>query len=197
MLVHGIGKGVEVAGRNLLEAVGDRLEAVHEVFPASGCQGGEGAAVEAAGQGDDVDGIPALHLGLVAAGQLDGRLVGLGAGVAEEGLAEVSRAEEPAGQLELGLLVEEVAYVPERVRLLHESFVDLVVAVAHGRDGDAGEQVDVFLAVDVPEAGALAVVDGNGVAAVGLEEQFFFIVLDGVKCLRHGGYPYGVEIGLL
>ena len=167
VLVHGLGKGIEVAGRHLLEALGDRLEAVHEIFPAGSCEGGERAAVEAAGQGDDVDGIPALHLGLVAAGQLDGRLVGFGAGVAEEGLAEVGRGKEQASQLKLRLLVEEVAHVPEGVGLLHEGFVDLVVAVANGRDGDAGEQVDVFLAVDVPEAGSLAEVDGNGVASVG------------------------------
>ena len=72
-------------------------------------------------EGDDVGALlVALHLVLVAAGQLDQRLVRLRAGVAEERprAGQPRGLGEPRGQLNLRLGVEDVRDVPEGVELL-------------------------------------------------------------------------------
>ncbi len=90
-----------------------------------------------------------------AAGELQGRLVGLGAGVAEEDppVCPLEESQEPLGEPHLRLGGEEVGDVPERRQLGRDGLDDRRVRVAERVDRDAAEQVDVLLAVGVPHPG--------------------------------------------
>jgi hypothetical protein len=118
------------------------------------------APVEAAVQDDDV----APRLGL--AGQLERGLVGLRTGVGEE-----HRPAQRAGRQALGepahrLGVEEVADVQQPLGLIADRFDDRRVAVADARHADAGQEVEVLVAVVVPQARAGAADETHGVARV-------------------------------
>ena len=146
------GQRVGVAVRHEGDVAGQRLERL-----AVGRLGGErerahGAAVEAALGGDDVGAAG-------APGELERGLVGLGAGVGEEHLAGPAGAEQREqllGELDLRLAGEEVRDVAERLELVGDRLDQRRVGVAERVDGDAAEQVDVLLAVGVPDVGALA-----------------------------------------
>ncbi len=66
-----------------------------------------------------------------------------------------------------GLAVEQVADVDQRTRLLGDRGDDLGVAVAEARDRDAAEEVEVLVALRVPQARALAAYELDGLARVG------------------------------
>ena len=133
-------RGVERARRGSAEA-----------GPLAGLAGGERqaadrAAVEGAEEGDGVG--PAG----VVAGQLEGGLDGLGAGVAEEhaGVGHRGQRGEPLADLGVGREVEVArAVVQDVVDLGVDGRVDGRVAVAGGGDGDAGVEVEEAVAVDV------------------------------------------------
>ena len=122
--------------------------------------------MEAAAQGNDFIGVALLDCAHIAPGQLDAGLVGLGPGIAEKGLAVVAGGKQQLGEIQLFLLVKEIAYVPEFAGLAFQSLTDFVVAMSQARHGDARQQVHIFLAVHVPEARALAARDSQRVAAV-------------------------------
>jgi hypothetical protein len=73
--------------------------------------------------------------------------------------------------------------MPELVGLLFQGGADLVVAVAKGRHGDARQEVDVFLAVHIPESRAFASDHSQGITAVRTAEQVLFLGFDGGKGL--------------
>ena len=81
--VDGRGQGVEVAQGDVAEARGQGLEGLVLLGLAGGVEGGQGAPVERAVGADH----RVAARTAPAAGQLEGALVGLGAGVAEEDLA--------------------------------------------------------------------------------------------------------------
>jgi hypothetical protein len=94
-----------------------------------------------------------------AAGHLEGRLVGFGAGVREEHGGPGGQVEDVVeflGQADLGRGGEEVRDVAERRGLLSNGLHPGGMAVAERVDGDAGEQVEVLLARGIPHIGALA-----------------------------------------
>src|SRR6266487_1851474 len=93
---------------------------------------------------------------LVAAGQLERCLVGLGAGVGEEHPAVVAeQPEQPFGQDDLGLVQEQVGGVRDRAHLAGHRLGDRGVGVAQRADRDAGDEVGVGVAVGVPDLAAL------------------------------------------
>ena len=51
---------------------------------------------------------------------------------------------------------------------------DFLVTVAKADDGDAGKEVDVFLAVNIPHARTLAAHDAQRVAGIGAAHQRLF-----------------------
>ena len=114
--------------------------------------GAVGAAVEGAQEGDQV-----LAPG-GEAGQLDGALDRLGAGVAQEDPALLLHRRD-AGQLgaRLGVdrEVEVGAVVDQLAGLLLDRAHDVGVAVAGGGHGDAGVEVEEQVAVDVLDHAAL------------------------------------------
>src|SRR6266700_4602686 len=94
---------------------------------------------------------------LVAAGQLERCLVGLGAGVGEEHPAVVAeQPEQPFGQDDLGLVQEQVGGVRDRTHLAGHRLGERGVGVAERADRDAGDEVGVGVAVGVPDPAALA-----------------------------------------
>ena len=122
---------VEVVPGHVAEALGQRLEHLVLGGLPGGVEGGERASVEAAVGGHD-------HVAAATAepaGQLDGALVGLGAGVAEEHLAAGGRAvaDQPVERrrhLWPDRGAEEVRHVQQRAGLGGER-------VGHGRVGVA------------------------------------------------------------
>src|ERR1700722_11709825 len=90
----------------------------------------------------------ATWLGL--ARQLDRGLVGLGAGVAEIDLATEARLRKTLSQAHRGLRVEQVARVHQASNLLAYRRHHARVTMAEARHGDAAEEVEVLLPVNVP-----------------------------------------------
>ena len=150
----------------------------------------QGAAVEALGQRDDE---ARGQLGVFAGGlraatgvqarQLDGALVGLGAGVREEGLPRlgarlidvgVQHVRQQLGHFPAVLDVVVVAHVDELGRLIAHGLHDGGVAVAEAADADAGEEVEVLVAGIVDERHAVAFDEFHGLAGEGAHHVFGF-----------------------
>ena len=101
------------------------------------------------------------------AGDLDGRLVRLGAAVAEEDLAAVGQPRESLGQPGLRLGVEQVRAVDQPAHLLAHRLDHPRMAVAEVVDRQPGDEVQVAAAVAPDQLGALARHDLQGLAGVG------------------------------
>ena len=138
--------------------------------------------MEALVEADDVVAAVAATLG-PEAGELDGALVGLGAGVAKEcapdlGLVRggggrlartgVRELREPARNLAAVLDLEVVGDVQQAFRLANDSLVELGVVVAQAVHGDAGEEVQVLAAGAVREVHPLAADELDRRAAKGV-----------------------------
>jgi hypothetical protein len=130
--------------------------------------------VEAVVEGDDLVGAALVHLAPLA-GELDGPLVGLGAGVGKEHPVEHRVGGEDASQLDHRAIVEGRAGVEQGAGLGHQGVADLGRAVPQAIDRPALDEVQVGLAIVVMEPATFAthedevgpVGDGHqGVAAV-------------------------------
>ena len=99
VLVHQLGQGVQVPGGRIEEAVVEGPEKLMEPVLAGGGQSGQGAAMEAVLQGDDLVPAGAVTVKAVFARSLDGALVGLGPRVAKEHLVHAGAAAQALGQL--------------------------------------------------------------------------------------------------
>ncbi len=94
-------------------------------------------------------------------GEFQGRFAGLGPGVGEEDPATGCRSavsryrQQPLGQFDLRLRGEEVGDVAEGEHLLMNGLDQCRVGVTERIDRDAGVQVEVLLAVDIPDPGTL------------------------------------------
>ena len=139
--------------------VGDAGDERGEAAPLLRLGGGErkrahGAAVESAEEGDDV-----LAAGVIA-GELEGALDGLGAGVAVVEAVRAGHGRDGGEALGEGrrVFVVEVGagHVDELGGLLLDGGDDLRMAMAGRDDGDAGGEVEELVAVDVFDADAAA-----------------------------------------
>jgi len=163
---------VEVVELGVGEAGHEGFEALLVLRLAGGGHGGERPAVERVLHGDDL--VPAVH-GAPLAGELEEALVGFGAGVAEEDLAAEGESGNLLGQPGLELVVEQVRAVHQRAGLLGDGGDDGGMAVADVVDGDAGHEIEVFLAGVVPDGHARAAHEGEPGRVGGhdvLAEQF-------------------------
>ena len=159
-----VSAAVAVGVGDVGDAAGQRSEALFlDGLGAGERERAHGAAVEAAEEGDEL-----VAAGVIA-GQLEGGLDGLGAGVAEVdafGLAAGGEGGELLGEVDHVLVIEVGAgHVDEAFGLPANGFDDARVAVAGGDDGDAGVEVEEAVAVDVVDHGAFAVVDDQRVVA--------------------------------
>ena len=149
------------------EARDQGLEAGLHLAVARGREGRHGAAVEGPFHHDDRWVGNALAVA-VEPGQLDGGFVGLGAGIAEEGLLHAREGAKALGQLFLQGDAIEIGGVDQRAGLLRDGLGDDGMGVAQAADGDAREGVEVALAVLVGQPCAGAADEGHGKARIGI-----------------------------
>ena len=171
---HGAGLGPDQPfdGRRVTElgmhkALRQRLETLVKLGLAGGGDRGQGAAVEGAEERDHFVATRAA----VNAGQLDGRLVGLGAGVAHEHPVGEAVGHEHLGQLDLRPGVEQVGHMHQGLRLATDGRTHLRVAVAERTDGDTGEKIEILAAVRVPQPAAATAHHGRRKPVVGADEN--------------------------
>ena len=142
----------------------ERLEALVVLLLAGGGERGERAAVEGACGRQDL--VPAAVLAAPAAGELHRRLVRLGAAVAEkDALGERVPAEERR-QFHRRRGVVDVRGMEQGRGLGANRFDDRRMAVAQIVDREAGEEVEIALAVGVPELGPAPPDEGDGLTGI-------------------------------
>ena len=146
---------VGVVARDGGEAARKRPEAVVVGETRGRRERAQGAAVEAAVEADDLRVDVVAGAGVLAR-ELDRALRRLRARVAEEDLAAEARLAQALGQAQRGLGEEQVGRAGERTGLLLDRGDDPRVTVAGVVDREPGEEVQVLLAVRVPQPRALA-----------------------------------------
>src|SRR5690606_13659998 len=109
--------------------------------------------------------------GMVAPGQLDRGLVGLGAAVAKKDPVEAGHLRQPVGQLRLRRDVVEIGGVKERVRRRPDGRLQPGMAVTQGGDSEAADEVQVRPAGHVVEPGAFSPGEGQREPAVGVHHR--------------------------
>jgi len=143
----------------------------------------ERAAVEGVLRREDERLVDLEDLVRVLACELDGRLVRLGARVAEEGAVRARSLHQPRRELPLLRDVVEVAHVVHRLHLVVDGVSERHVRVAEAAGGDARREVEVLVAVRVPEVAALSASDGKLEAAVGAHHD----LVEGGRVERRAG----------
>ena len=135
-----------------------------------GGQGGDGAAMEAVDQRDDRGAVLAVVVHAVLAGGLDGTLVGLGTGVAEEHLAHAGALAQLFGQLAAGGSIVQVGGVLQLVGLVGHGLGPSQVTVAQAVDADAAGEVQILLALGALGIQAVAFFQHHRVAVIGVQD---------------------------
>ena len=146
----------EARGEGAVVVVGDRVVGERD--------DGGGAAVEVAGGDDDLGAVERDALDLVRplAGDLDGRLDGFGAGVhRQHHLGAGQLGEVMAERAEL-VVVERARGERQAVELARARPEQRGVPVAEVQRRVAGQEVEIALAVDVGDPGALGRGDHDG-----------------------------------
>jgi len=176
VVVDELGHRVEIAVGGVLEA-GEHRPQAFVVFRLGGRgDGAERAAVEAAAEGDDL----VLHAVGAEANELDRRLVGLGAGIAEERLAAEAPLGEEPGPFPLGLGVPGVGDMNQPRDLILHRLHDRRRAVAEEVASPAGEEIKVLAPLGIPdlrsgpalEADREAPVVGDDIPVEGVDHRF-------------------------
>jgi hypothetical protein len=163
--------GLGVAERDAHEAADQRLEAGLHLAISGGGEGRHGAPVETLFHDHDGRIVYAPVMAMQAR-QLDRCLVGLGTGIAEEGAVHAGQCAEPVGQGFLQGNPVQVRGMDQSPGLLAQGARQLRVGMAQTVDGDAGDGIEVLVALFVVEPDALAARKGNGLTGVGLHEVF-------------------------
>jgi len=164
------GKFVEVAGVNLNEAGREGIKADFDLGIAGGGEHGEGSAMEALVEGDD---LVAARGGVFVAEACEfaGGFVGFEAAVAEEGFAGEGEAVHAFGDFDLGFGVIGVSDMPEFMCLGIGGVDEGGVAVAENGGAEACEEVDVASAVGVEEERTFAAGHDDGLSGVVLDQD--------------------------
>ena len=165
---HGFEESLVIVGRGVGKALVEGAEVVVEHLLTGGSQGGQGAAVEAVHQADDLIAALAVGVEAVLAGRLHGAFVGLCAGVGKEHLVKAGALAQGFGQLAAGVGVVQVGGVLQSARLLAHSGHPVRVAVAQAVHADAAGEIQIFLAVKIGDVHPFALFQSDLVAAVGV-----------------------------
>ena len=131
---------------------------------AGGGHGGHRAPVEGTESGDDFISPVPVQLA-VAPGQFQRALVGLGPAVAEKHPIQAAVFHQQLGQLQLRHGVELVGGLQQGAGLLDDGLGHRRMGMAQVVHGPAGDKVQIFLAVGVPDPGAFAAHDDHRLAA--------------------------------
>ena len=156
----------QVVVRDADEALHQGLEAGLDLAIAGGGEGRQGAAVEAVLHDQD-GGLLDPPLVTVKPGQLDGGLVGLGPGVAEEDPVHARQGGQAGPKLGLGGDLVEIGGMHQATRLIAEGLPHRGMGMAQAADGDARQGVEIAFTGLVPQPGARAVGEGDRQAPVG------------------------------
>ncbi len=162
---RGFERGDVVKG-GIDETGGQRAETAVDLLLRRSGHGSERAAVEGAGEGDDL--VAPAGLLAVFAGEFEQTFVRLRAAVAEEAFAGDLHALLDENARQFGLLVDAVPVrdMNQRVRLLGHRFHDGGRAVAERAHGHAAGEVEILLPVAVPDIRAFATHGPHVVTAV-------------------------------
>ncbi len=118
---------------------------------ATDADGKEGTTVEALIEGDDLGLLLAELLDGVAAGQLEGRFVRFGAGVAEVDLVGEGGGDQFPGQTQGRLVGHHIGEVPQLFALGFQRLDQLGMTVTQAVNGDATGEVDVLAPFLIPD----------------------------------------------
>ena len=153
--------GVEVAGRDLVEAVDLRPEALDVFGLSAGGDRRQRAPVKGAFESHD-----AVSLGMAAdrlalARHLDRRLVGLGARIGEEDQIGEGRLGQPPRQTLAFRDLEEIGGVPELAGLGRQRLDEMRMGMAERGHGDAGAEIEIALARRRRQPAAVAALESD------------------------------------
>src|SRR5262249_14162211 len=140
----------------LIEAVDDGIETLEMLLLAAGGDGGKGAAVERALDGDDAIALWRAVLVVILAGHLEAAFDGLGAGIAEEHSVGKARRHEPLGQTLLARDLVQIRQMPDLPDLFGQRLHQVGMRVAKRRDGNAAGEIEIPSPIRGEEVGALA-----------------------------------------
>ena len=161
---------IEVTEGDLVEA--GRLGAeTFEIFRlAAGGDGRQGAAMESAFEGDDVEAF-GMALGIMITPRgLDRAFQRLGAGIGEEHLVGEGRRRQAGGELLLAGAFVQIGEMPELFGLRLHRLDEMGMGMAQRIDGDAGREIEIALAAFGHQPDALAALEPQRDAIVGLKE---------------------------
>ena len=185
-LVHEFAGTVQVVVEGEADAGHQRLEGILVLGPRRGRQTAEQAPVKAVGEGQDVVLLLVVLVVGVAPGELEGAFVGIRAGQAVVDLVGKAVFAQLLRQPGMGRRVVQIAHVVDpALHHLHDGGLHVRIAVAEGVDGDAGDTVQVALAVGVGQRGALAGGEDHGRAAIDAQHVLLFQV-NNLLCVQDG-----------
>jgi hypothetical protein len=156
-----------IAEGNLIEAVDLGAEAFDIFRLAAGGDGGKGAAMEGAVEGDDAVAFRMSLMRMVLARHLDRAFECFGARIGEEDGVGESCLGEALRQLLLARDHIDVGGVPDLLGLLGQRLDEMRMRMAEAGHGDARTEIEILLALFRIDAHALAMVEGERCTSIG------------------------------
>ena len=169
--------GFQVVGRGVHKARRQGLEQLMVMVLPGGGQGCQCAAVKTVDKGDDGKVFRSLFIRGVLAGRLDGALIRLGAGIAEEDLLHAGFFAQGFRQQGAGLSIIEVRHVLQLPQLGGDCRLPFVIGDAEGGYADAAAHVDVFLSGLIVHQRAFPLNQLHREAGVGVRHILFINLL--------------------
>ena len=164
LLTHHLGERVNVIVGNVVKACWQRAEALMVVRLSRRRERRNRAAMEATQRRDDLRFLRVERM-RVFARDLDGALVRLRTGVAEERPVESRELHEFRCGICLRLCIVEVRAVDHLACLTADGLNERRIGMAEHIDGDAAEEVEVFVPIHIIGIGSFAVVENDLVTA--------------------------------
>jgi len=188
LLAQRLLKRRKIVEGHVAEAGHQGIESLAELLLAGGGDRGQGPAVKGIEHGENLVTAAPAHRTLVAAHELDGRLVGLGAAVAEKHPGAERQLRDLPRQLRLPRNVIQVGDVQQTAGLLADGLHHARVAVAEVADRQAGDEIQIAPAVRIPQPAPPAPHKGHRKPAVGLHHIAAGHGHDPLVALRKGDF---------
>ena len=173
---------VDVVEANETDAGQQRRKGMAILRLSGGGQRSKGAAVEGIFESDNAP-LGFVSVGIVdpreGTGQFQRAFPGLGAAIAEENFFQAGNLDELLRQIGLELVEKQVRDVNQLSRLALQYRFDRGMSVAERVDAQAAEEVEILLALRVPQIDALAAGEQDILAVVGRQQHFGFGTNDG------------------
>lgn len=132
-----------------------------DLFLRGGAHPAKGASVKSLLRADDLVAIAFSGLGgPIQPGELDQRLIGLRAAIAEENPSRACVADQPPSEFALVGIAKEIARVDQFGRLALDGGDPVGVAVAERVDRNARREIKIDVALVIPDARTRAAHDG-------------------------------------